>query len=72
MVNCAITAGYHFQVDIASFTGKYAPDEMVWMIQHWIALHWIRVLLALATFAIGILAVGKVDQLPSGRARLSI
>jgi len=59
LINCAITAGYHVQVVIASFMGKYAPEEMVGTIQLWIALHWIRVALAIASFAFVILAVSR-------------
>ncbi|GEM_PF-1310341 len=72
MVNCALTAGYHVQVVIASFMGKYAPEEMVSTIQVWIALHWIRVLLALASFVLAIVAVSKTSQGISERAWRSI
>ncbi|HIG23792.1 MAG TPA: hypothetical protein EYG02_09365 [Henriciella marina] len=57
LVNCAITVGYHVQVVIGSFMGKYPSDEMVATIQLWIALHWIRVALALGSFVLAILAV---------------
>ncbi|GGD11739.1 hypothetical protein [Aquisalinus flavus] len=59
LVNCAITVGYHVQVVIGSFMGKYAPEEMVGTIQLWIALHWIRVALALGSFVLAILAVNR-------------
>lgn len=59
LINGAITAGYHVQVVIASFMGKYSPEEMVGTIQLWIALHWIRVALALASFVLAILAVTR-------------
>jgi hypothetical protein len=62
MVNCAITAGYHVQVVIGSFMGKYSPEEMVGTIQLWIALHWIRVALALASFVLALLAVVRTAQ----------
>ena len=59
LLNCAITVGYHVQVVIGSFMGKYAPEDMVGTIQLWIALHWIRVALALASFVLAILAVTR-------------
>lgn len=59
VANCTITAGYHVQVVIASFMGKYAPDEMVGTIQLWIALHFVRVALALATFVLAIMALSR-------------
>ncbi|MBI1394035.1 MAG: hypothetical protein GC152_14975 [Alphaproteobacteria bacterium] len=62
LVNCAITVGYHVQVVIASFMGKYSPEEMVSTIQLWIALHWIRVALALASFVLAILAVTRLSS----------
>jgi len=57
LVNCAITVGYHVQVVIGSFMGKYSAEEMIATIEVWIALHWIRVALALASFVLAILAV---------------
>lgn len=69
LLNCAITVGYHVQVVIGSFMGKYSADEMVGTIQLWIALHWIRVMLALASFVLAILAVARTadeqNALPS-------
>jgi len=59
LINCAITAGYHVQVVIASFMGKYSADEMVATIQLWVALHWIRVALAMASFVLAIIAVTR-------------
>ncbi|MGX6646558.1 hypothetical protein ACWCOP_01295 [Maricaulaceae bacterium MS644] len=59
LVNCAITVGYHVQVVIGSFMGNYTPDEMVGTVQLWVALHWIRVALALASFALAILAITR-------------
>lgn len=56
LMNCTITVGYHLQVVIASFQGKYSPEEMVGTIQMWIGLHWVRVALALASFAFAIMA----------------
>ncbi len=64
LLNCAITAFYHVQVVIASFMGKYAPEDMVATIQLWIALHWIRVALALASFILAILAVTRTADEP--------
>jgi len=72
MGNCIITAGYHVQVVIASFAGTYSPEEMVSTIQVWIALHWIRVLLALASFVLAILAVSKNNRGISGQYGRSI
>ena len=64
LVNCAITVGYHVQVVIGSFMGKYAPEDIVGTIQLWIALHWIRVALALASFVLAILAVTRSSSKP--------
>lgn len=63
MINATITVGYHLQVVIAAFMGKFGPEEVVDTIQLWIALHWIRVALALASFVLAILAVARTAEL---------
>jgi len=68
LLNCGITAGYHVQVVIGSFMGKYSPEVMFGTIQLWIALHWIRVALALASFVLAIFAINRAtDGSPSTR-----
>jgi hypothetical protein len=47
--------------------GKFTPEEMVSTIQVWIALHWIRVLLALASFVLAILAFRETNPGISGQ-----
>ncbi len=50
LVNCAITAGYHFPVVWTSMQSGYSPDEIAGVVDTWVLVHWVRIVLGYFTF----------------------
>lgn len=50
LINCAITAGYHFPIVWTSMQGGYSPTEIAGVVNTWVLVHWVRIVLGYLTF----------------------
>lgn len=56
LINCAITATYHFPVVWTSMQGGYSAAEMPGVVDSWVLVHWARIALGYLVFLTAILA----------------
>lgn len=50
LINCGITASYHFPIVWTAMQGGYSPDEIVGVVDTWVLVHWVRIVLGYLTF----------------------
>lgn len=64
LINCVITASYHFPVVWISMQGGYSPAEIGGVVDNWVLVHWVRILLGYLTFLFALLATmrGRAGQ----------
>ena len=65
LINCTITASYHFPVVWTSMQGGYSAAEMSGVVDSWVLVHWVRIALGYLTFFSALLATmrGRVKNL---------
>lgn len=56
LINCAITATYHFPIVWTSMQGGYSPAEISGVVDTWVLVHWVRIVLGYLTFLFALLA----------------
>lgn len=61
LINCTITAAYHFPVVWGAMQGEYAASQMHTVVAQWVAVHWIRIALGYATFHFAVLATLRAN-----------
>lgn len=64
LINCTITASYHFPVVWTSMHGGYSAAEMPSVVDNWVLVHWVRIVLGYVVFLTAILATmrGRVNK----------
>ncbi len=61
LINCTMTAAYHFPVVWGAMQGEYAAANMHSIVAQWVAVHWIRIVLGYATFLFAVLGTLRAD-----------
>lgn len=56
LINCVITAGYHFPIVWTAMQGGYSPAEIAGVVDTWVLVHWVRIVLGYLTFTFALLA----------------
>ncbi|MGB3472623.1 MAG: hypothetical protein WBA51_17545 [Erythrobacter sp.] len=56
LINCGITATYHFPVVWTSMQGGYSASEISGVVGTWVLVHWVRIALGYLTFTFALLA----------------
>lgn len=56
LINCMVTAGYHFPVVWTSMQGGYSPAAIAGVVDDWVLVHWGRIVLGYITFLCALLA----------------
>lgn len=64
LINCAITAAYHFPVVWAAMQHSYTEPQIHAVVSRWVAVHWIRIVLGYATFLFALLAMLRSRLFP--------
>jgi hypothetical protein len=56
LINCAITAGYHFPIVWTAMQGGYSPATITGVVDTWVLVHWVRIVLGYLTFHLALQA----------------
>lgn len=56
LINCTITASYHFPVVWTSMQGGYSASEMPGVVDSWVFVHWVRIVLGYLVFLTALMA----------------
>lgn len=56
LINCAITAIYHFPIVWTAMQGGYAPGQIAAVVDTWVLVHWVRIGLGYLTFFLALQA----------------
>lgn len=56
LINCTITATYHFPIVWTAMIGGYPPDRIADVVETWVLVHWVRIALGYLTFLFALLA----------------
>lgn len=56
LVNCTVTACYHFPIVWTAKQGGYSPTEIADVVNTWVLVHWVRIVLGYLTFLFALLA----------------